>query len=201
MKVILQTTPLFFTEEDKIITALFEEGLDVLHVHKKQAQPILYERLLSLIPEQYHQQIVMQEHFYLAEEYNLQGIHLTRRNPNPPENYSGRLSHCAYSLEDLQKKKNKDLQYISLKYVFDSISGLESSHYSIQDLQDAARKGIVDRKTIAQTGINKDNISIVKDLGFGGILLCGDIWQRFNPHSGQDFRDLIGEFRKIKKQQ
>ena len=67
MKVILQTTPLFFTEEDKIITALFEEGLDVLHVHKKQAQPILYERLLSLIPEQYHQQIVMQEHFYLAE--------------------------------------------------------------------------------------------------------------------------------------
>ena len=30
MKLIVVTTPTFFVEEDKIITALFEEGLDVL---------------------------------------------------------------------------------------------------------------------------------------------------------------------------
>lgn len=201
MKLILQTTPQFFTEEDKIIAALFEEGLDVLHIHKRQAEPFFYERLLSLIPEQYHQKIVVQENFYLTEEYNLLGIHLTRRNPNPPTNYRGRISYCAYSLEDLQQKKNKDAQYVSLKYVFDSISGLESSHFSIQDLHEAARKGIVDRKTIAQTGISKDNISIAKDLGFGGVLLCGDIWRRFNIQTGINFRELISEFRKIKKQQ
>ncbi len=34
MKLIVVTTPTFFVEEDKIITALFEEGLDVLHLRK-----------------------------------------------------------------------------------------------------------------------------------------------------------------------
>ena len=34
MKLIVVTTPTFFVEEDKIMTALFEEGLAVLH-HRK----------------------------------------------------------------------------------------------------------------------------------------------------------------------
>ena len=32
MKLIVVTAPTFFVEEDKIITALFEEGLDILHL-------------------------------------------------------------------------------------------------------------------------------------------------------------------------
>ena len=32
MKLIVVTTPTFFVEEDKIITALFEEGLDILQI-------------------------------------------------------------------------------------------------------------------------------------------------------------------------
>ena len=34
MKLIVVTTPTFFVEEDKIITALFEEGLDILENRK-----------------------------------------------------------------------------------------------------------------------------------------------------------------------
>ena len=34
MKLIVVTTPTFFIEEDKIITALFEEGLDILENRK-----------------------------------------------------------------------------------------------------------------------------------------------------------------------
>ena len=34
MKLIVVTAPTFFVEEDKIITALFEEGLDILHLRK-----------------------------------------------------------------------------------------------------------------------------------------------------------------------
>lgn len=33
MKLIVVTTPTFFVEEDKIITALFEEGLDLSLIH------------------------------------------------------------------------------------------------------------------------------------------------------------------------
>ena len=65
-------------EEDKIITALFEEGLDTLHLRKPGTAPMFAERLLTLIPEQYHKRIVVHGHFYLKEEYKLKGIHLKR---------------------------------------------------------------------------------------------------------------------------
>ena len=51
MKLIVVTTPTFFVEEDKIITALFEEGLDILHLRKPETPAMYSERLLTLIPE------------------------------------------------------------------------------------------------------------------------------------------------------
>ena len=39
MKLIVVTTPTFFVEEDKIITALFEEGLDILHLRNRKLRP------------------------------------------------------------------------------------------------------------------------------------------------------------------
>ena len=97
MKLILITTPTYFVEEDKIITALFEEGLDTLHLRKPDTAPMFAERLLTLIPEQYHKRIVVHGHFYLKDEYKLKGIHLNGRNPNPPENYNS-----AYTAEELR---------------------------------------------------------------------------------------------------
>ena len=49
MKLILITPPTYFVEEDKIITALFEEGLDTLHLRKPGTAPMFAERLLTLI--------------------------------------------------------------------------------------------------------------------------------------------------------
>ena len=40
MKLILVTSPNYFVEEDKIVTALFEEGLDILHLYKNDTAPI-----------------------------------------------------------------------------------------------------------------------------------------------------------------
>ena len=51
MKLILLTCPEFFVEEDKILTTLFEEGLDILHLRKPNSEPVFCERLLSLMPE------------------------------------------------------------------------------------------------------------------------------------------------------
>ena len=58
MKLIVVTAPTFFVEEDKIITALFEEGLDILHLRKPETPAMYSERLLTLIPEKYHRRIV-----------------------------------------------------------------------------------------------------------------------------------------------
>lgn len=50
MKLIVVTAPPYFVEEDKIITALFEEGLDILHLRKPETPAMYSERLLTLIP-------------------------------------------------------------------------------------------------------------------------------------------------------
>ena len=59
MKIVLMTTPFFFVEESQILTALFDEGLELLHLRKPDTEPVFSERLLSLIPESYHRRIVI----------------------------------------------------------------------------------------------------------------------------------------------
>ena len=107
MKLIVTTTPTYFVEEDKIITALFDEGLEILHLRKPDTAPVYAERLLTLIPEKYHKRIVVHGHFYLKEEYKLKGIHLNQRNPLIPENYSGHISTSCHSLDEVKEKKSK----------------------------------------------------------------------------------------------
>ena len=46
MKLAIMTRPTFFVEEDKILEALFDEGLDDLHIFKPNSSPLYVERLL-----------------------------------------------------------------------------------------------------------------------------------------------------------
>ena len=56
-----------------------------------------------------------------------------------------------------------------------------------------------DKRVMAQTGISLENIQEVRDLGFGGAVVCSDLWKRFNIHSGMDFKDVIKHFHKLRK--
>ena len=58
---------------------------------------------------------------------------------------------------------------------------------------------VIDRKVMALGGIDLDNIAQVKDLGFGGAVILGDIWNKFSIHSTADFKELILHFRKLRK--
>ena len=100
MKLILQTCPHFFVEEDKILATLFDEGLDLLLLRKPGTEPIYSERLLTLLPEKYHDRVIVHDHFYLKDECNLLVIHLNKANPIPPSNYNVHIAHRRYSLKD-----------------------------------------------------------------------------------------------------
>lgn len=47
--------------------------------------------------------------------------------------------------------------------------------------------------------MNLDNVRMAKDLGFGGIVICGDLWNRFNIHQELDYQELIDHFTKLRK--
>ena len=199
MKLILITSPTYFVEEDKIITSLFEEGLDILHLRKPDTAPMFAERLLTLIPEQYHKRIVVHGHFYLKEEFRLKGIHLNLRNPNAPDHYKGHISCSCHSLEEIKERK-RNYDYVFMSPVFDSISKQNyNAQYSPEEIKKAHKQGIIDKKVYALGGIDVHNIKEVKKYGFGGAAVMGAVWQKFDTCCDRDYSQIIEHFRKLKK--
>ncbi|MEG1685048.1 MAG: thiamine phosphate synthase [Bacteroides sp.] len=195
MKLIVITTPYFFFGEEKIITNLFNEGLEILHLRKPNADPIAYEHLLSLIPKQYHQKIVVHEHFFLQAKYGLKGIHLNARNKDIPANYSAQISCSCHSIKEVQEKK-EICDYVFLSPIFDSISKENyPSGYSSEILRQAVRNGIIDNKVMALGGIDSSNMQQIKDYSFGGAVVLGDLWNKL------DFPDrLLQHFKLLQKE-
>lgn len=199
MKLILMTTPYFFVEEHQIINALFDEGLGILHLRKPGTEPVYSERLLTLISESYRKKIVVHDHFYLKNEYGLRGIHLNHRNPELPPKYKGYISCSCHTAEEVMAHK-RSCDYVFLSPVFSNVNTeSESSRFSQNELRELVQRKVIDSKVMAFGGVNLDNIQRVKDLGFGGAVVLGDIWNRFNIHSAQDYKSLIMQFRKLRK--
>jgi thiamine-phosphate pyrophosphorylase len=199
MKLIVLTKSTFFVEEDKILTSLFETGMDNLHLYKPGAEPVYSERLLTLIPEDFYGKITVHDHFYLKEEFRLKGIHLNDCQTEVPAGYRGNITRTCHSIDELKAAK-KQSNYVFLKTLFNSQSNpADKATLSMEDMKEASRHGLIDKKVYAMGGMNLNNISIAKDLGFGGVVICGDLWNRFNITAGMDYKELITHFEKLRK--
>ena len=199
MKLIIMTKSTFFVEEDKILTALFEAGLDNLHLFKPGSEPVYSERLLTLLPEDYYGKITVHDHFYLKEEFKLRGIHVNDCNTEPPTGYKGNISRTCHNTSELKDAKKRS-NYVFLKTVFDSQSNPDDkSTLMMEDLKEASRRGLIDKRVYALGGMNLDNINIARELGFGGVVICGDLWNRFDIHNELDYKELISHFEKLRK--
>ena len=198
MKLIVVTPPAFFVEEDQILTALFEEGLDILHLRKPETPAMYSERLLTLIPEKYRKRIVTHEHFYLKEEFGLMGIHLNKRNPSEPHDYDGHVSCSCHSIEEVKNKKHF-YDYVFMSPIYNSISKENYySAYTAEELRKAQRERIIDPKVMALGGITADNLLEIKDFGFGVAVVLGDLWTKFDPCTDRDYISIIRHFKRLR---
>lgn len=192
------TRPTFFVEENKIIEALFEEGLDDLHIFKPGSSPVYVERLLTLLPEDIHRRITVHDHFYLKDEFGLAAIHLDDPTMERPAGYRGKFSRSCSSIEQLKEAKRKS-RYVFLRHVFDSLSDSRwTSSFTQSELAQAARRGLIDKHVFALGGITLENARAMRDLGFGGVVICGDLWNRFDIHNETDYKSVIAHFEKLK---
>ena len=121
MKLVIFTKSTFFVEEDKILTALFEEGMDNLHLYKPGSSPMYSERLLSLLSDDYYKKITVHDHYYLKNEYGLGGINIDNPESPLPEGYKGNFSRTCTRIDQLKEAKRK-ARYVFLDYVFDGIT-------------------------------------------------------------------------------
>lgn len=199
MKLVILTKSTFFVEEDKILATLFDEGMDNLHLYKPGSAPLYDERLLSLLPEEYYKKITVHDHYYLKGEYGLGGIHIDDPLAAIPDGYRGNISRTCTDLSKLKEAKRKS-KYVFLKNIFDCIEFKdEKSTFTIPQLETAARQGLIDRHVYALGGMGIDNIHLARKLGFGGVVVCGDLWNRFDIYSQRDFKDIIAHFERLQR--
>lgn len=199
MKLVVMTKPTFFVEEDKILSALFDEGLDNLHLYKPGSSPVYCERLLSLLPDECHRYITVHEHYHLKSDYNLGGIHLATATEALPIGYKGNYSRTCSDAESLKTAKKK-AKYVFLKDVFGGVEDKDSEPaFSTDQLHAAARQGLIDKHVYAWGGVTADRIKAAKDMGFGGIVVFSDLWSRFDIHNETDYKELINHFLRLRK--
>ena len=193
MKLIVITAPQFFEGEVAAIVSLFRAGLEIMHLRKPGTSMEETGNLLRQLPAEYMQRIVIHDHFQLASAFGLKGIHLNRRNPHLPADYTGHISCSCHSLNEVIQRKPA-CDYVFLSPIYDSISKEGySSAYSHKELQEACQTGIIDSKVMALGGINREHLPEIASLGFGGAVLLGDIWNRTASSIPSHFRELLSQ--------
>ena len=178
MEWIVITSPGFLQGEADFIDRLFGHGLDRLHLRKPGAGIGECRRLLDGISREWLPQIVVHDNFGLCREYGLGGVHLNGRNPMAPPNHEGSVSRSCHSLEEISRYKG-ECDYLTLSPIFNSISkqGYMAA-FGPGQLAAARDSGLIDSRVIALGGVTLENIPRVKELGFGGVAILGDVWQR-----------------------
>ena len=187
MEWIVITSPGFLQGEADFIDRLFGHGLDRLHLRKPGAEIGECRRLLDGISREWLPQIVVHDNFGLCREYGLGGVHLNGRNPMAPPNHEGSVSRSCHSLEEISRYKG-ECDYLTLSPIFNSISkqGYMAA-FEPEQLAAARDSGLIDCRVMALGGVTLENIPRVKELGFGGVAILGDVWQRMANGSVDEY--------------
>ena len=195
MKLIVITSPEFLPGETELMQAMLEEGLDRIHLRKPGCTAAELAALIERFPAPFRPRITLHDHFPLQRTYGLGGVHLNGRNPDLPDGYRGTVSRSCHSLEEVATHRTAT-DYLFLSPVFDSISkqGYRSA-FPPAALREAAAAGIIDEKVLALGGVSEANLPEVRDYGFGGAALLGDIWARFR--SPADTAEVLRHFRHL----
>ena len=155
--------------------------------------------MLSLLPEDYYRKITVHDHFYLKSEYNLAGIHLDDESVTIPIGYKGHVGRTCTQISQLKEAK-KNSNYVFLRNIADNREFNDGkASFALQELQEASRQGLIDKKVYATGGMSIDSLKMCKDLGFGGIVISSDLWDKFDIHNQNDYKDLITHFEKLRK--
>ncbi len=179
------------SEESKIITNLFVNGLQTLHVRKANATNKKISRFIKSIPEEFRDRLVLHSNHELALKYNVKGIHLTRAHKKNKIWTWFKIKYLLWRKPDLVittsmhsvtdlKKFEYAYNYVFLSPVFDSISkkGYITPFSEIQ-----LKKSLETSKykVIALGGVKDENVMKAYNMGFSGIALAGYIWDHQTP--------------------
>lgn len=199
MKLVLCSTPTFFVEEDEIVTALFEEGLDGLILRKPNSAPAYMERLLTLIPTNYYKRIITCQHYYLQTEYKLNSILLTDDETAVPEGYKGETGKSCRTSQELQTYRKKFDYLIYAPFPKETKKGgIPQQQPMIEELKRAKINGLIDKRVMVEGAVDEENLLFYKKCNFGGAVLGTAFWNKFDIRRGKDYNHLIDYYKTLK---
>jgi thiamine-phosphate pyrophosphorylase len=190
MKLIVISTSKNSSGDSRIITELFENGLNRFHLRKPAMSTKDMRALIEAVPQHFHNRIIIHSHHKLAGIYKLGGIHLTsvhrrrrfstwlrmkllmiKTNQLTVSTSFHKLGHV-YSNEE-------GFDYILLGTIFERLGGRFNAGYSEHSLRAVITKTAV--PLVARGGTTADSIPMCADLGFHGVAFGSTIWNAESP--------------------
>lgn len=206
MKLIIISSSKSIEDETKIVTQLFEAGLETFHLRKHNLSTRQMKEFIASIPVHFHDRIVIHSHHKLARKFNLKGIHLTKthikrkwrtwfllrmiqlRNP-------GILITTSHSTigQILANKQEYHYSYTFLSPIFDNFNSKFQGGFTEHSLKSALHKTSL--QVVARGGIDITNIEKAKELGFAGVAFYSAIWKKKNPL--EEFNAVVERFQEL----
>ena len=200
MQLIVITRPDIYEGETTLVDRLFRLGMPRLHLRKPQASREELAAWIEQVDAPFRSRIVLHDHHPLARDYHLGGIHLNSRCPDVPdwarterltESFTKGLSECltggftvsrsCHSLDEVVQHK-AECDYLFLSPLFDSISKQGyGAAFAPEVIAEARQQGIIDWQVYALGGISLERLPAVREMGFGGAAVLGDLWQAKDP--------------------
>ncbi len=187
-KIIIITPEHEVADEPRIITSLLDAGADFVHLRHPGASASDIRRIIGAIPQCFHSRLRLHDHFALAGEFTLGGLHLNGRSPEPPSGYSGSLSLTCHSVAEVRSASvSGRFDYVTLSPIFASISkpGYGGSVFTDEELGSLT----ADDKVVALGGITPERIGLLDRYHFIGYAMLGHVWHSVSP--SQTIKDLL----------
>lgn len=158
------------------LNRLFELGMPGLHLRKPGAPESSIREIVEGLDDIYRDRVVLHDHFGLAGEYGLKGVHLNSRNPVSPSAGLGHVSRSCHTLEEVAAAAGK-YNYVFLSPIFDSISKEGyCKAFTENELYQAGETGIINGNVFALGGVDENTMLQAARLGFGGVAILGSLW-------------------------
>lgn len=179
MKLIVVSYPEMLVDEASLINHLFKKGLECFHLRKPDWNRAQVEHIVQQLDSEYLQRVVLHNHFELAKEYQLGGIHFTKKTKPILKKwltFQGSKSISCHSLEELDTIL-AGLDYAFLSPVFPSISKEGySGNLQLSEIKQFL-KSYNQCEVVALGGITEERLIFCKYAGFDGAAVLGRIWE------------------------
>lgn len=177
------------------IAYLLESGWDYLHLRYPGAAEREIRAVIEALPAALRPRLTLHDCFGLTAEGLAGGVHLNRRNTEPPSGFAGRISVSTHSVREAWRLIEADqaIAYATLSPIFASISkpgyGCDSQ---LADELGELPSGEWRSAIVGLGGITPGRIATLRRLGLGGAAVLGAL---FRPGTDDDsFRLTADEF-------